>query len=535
MANEHDPSSEERSANDPGYFRYTDRPDQAPQLIPITSGEKYQRAKSIYDRLVQAKGDFRYPIPDFMMSRNERMVAWMNYDALLVGLEEKAYDVCLQFGDQADAAIATLLGHELTHYYEKHAWRRGFAANFQDLEIGVKLDKIRDNVLNETQADYLGGFLAYSAGFSVFDKTPDFMAAVYKAYGLPDELANYPSLSDRKTLAQRSGERMKELITIQNMANWMNAVASFDEAKLYYYYILREYQSRELYNNLGVLLVREALQQFTSEEVKFLFPLELDLAADRGGSRDLLSDRKALLQEAVLNFDYAISLDPDYAPAYLNKACAYTLLGDVARAKFYAETEAYHRAIAADQPKVVGDTEILLGIIAYRQKHENLTRDYFNKAIAKNNSLAAVNLKILTGELPAPPSHESFFGESIDGIDLLSDDYQPGFEEDLTLYLTNEVRLLQSPEANSHIYIHHNRVQQYIFCIQVTGPDYPGTTAKQIKIGDSTEKVIEQYGTPLRRLGSPQGDILVYNNLFFVVDAEHGLGRWGTYMNRRLG
>ena len=525
--------------DDPGYFRYTDRPGETSEVVPIMDSEKYRQAKAVYDRLVQAKGDFRYPIPEFIMSSDERMVAWMNYDGLQIGLEEKAYDVCQNFGPKGDAAIATLLGHELTHYYEKHAWRRGFAANFQDLEIGVKLDKIRDNVLNETQADYLGGFLAYSAGYPVFDQIPEFMANIYQAYGFPDELGdNYPSLSDRQTLAKRSGERMKQLITIFDMANWLNAIGSFAEAKLYYRYILREYQSRELYNNLGIIYVREALEKFTSEEVQFLFPLELDLAAMRGSSREVDPARLSLLREAILNFDYAISLDPDYAPAYLNKACAYTLLGDSVRAKFYAETEALHRAIGADNNKVVGDTEVLLGIIAYAQQDDNAALDYFNKAIAKNNSLAAVNKDILLGKPRSEANNERFQGETIDGIDLLDFAEGPSYDEDLSLAITDTMSLLQNPQPaednHSHIYIHYNAAQSLIICIQMTKAGYTGKTAKGIGIGASTEQIVQQYGEPIRRLASPQGDILTYTNLIFVVDEEQGLVQWAAYVSQTL-
>lgn len=539
MSDKHSSSGEtpeNNTADDPGYFRYTDRPGGNSEITPIMDSEKYRQSKAIYDRLVQAKGDFRYPIPDFIMSRDERMVAWMNYDALTIGLEEKAYDVCQNFGGKADAAIATLLGHELTHYYEKHAWRRGFAANFQDLDIGVKLDKIRDNVLNETQADYLGGFLAYSAGFPVFDQTPEFMANVYKAYGFPDELGeNYPSLSDRQVLAQRSGERMKQLTTIFNMANWLNALGSFSEAKLYYYYILREYQSRELYNNLGIIFVREALAKFTNEEVKFLFPLELDLAAMRNSSREVDNSRLELLREAILQFDYAISLDPDYAPAYLNKACAYTLLGDTVRAKFYAETEALHRATGAGENKVISDTEVLLGIIASIQQDNTAAIDYFNKAIAKNNLLAVVNKNILEGKSPAPANNEMFPAEQIDGVYLPDFAESPSYDEDISMALTDTISLLINPQpageesSHSSIYIHYNSVKNLILCIQMTTPDYPGQTAKGCKIGDTATEIIKKYGEPIRRLGSPQGDILTYANLLFIVDSDRGLVQWAAH------
>ncbi|MBK6949034.1 MAG: hypothetical protein IPH16_14130 [Haliscomenobacter sp.] len=141
----------------------------------LADSSGYRKALNVYNKLVQARGDFRFPVPAFLMTREENRVAGINYDQLEIVLEEKAYKVCATYGAQSDAAMAFLLGHELTHYYEKHAWRRGFAADYRDLPIGLKLDSLLDGAANETEADYLGGFLAYSAGYGLFDKGADLM------------------------------------------------------------------------------------------------------------------------------------------------------------------------------------------------------------------------------------------------------------------------------------------------------------------------------------------------------------------------
>ena len=101
----------------------------------IQSGPKYERALRIYTALVEARGDRRYPLPTLVMQNVEYQVACIDYSELEIILEEKAYDVCDAFGAQGDAALATLLGHELSHYYEKHAWRRNFAAGFAALIV----------------------------------------------------------------------------------------------------------------------------------------------------------------------------------------------------------------------------------------------------------------------------------------------------------------------------------------------------------------------------------------------------------------
>ena len=119
---------------------------------PATSitDNAYQRAKQVFDKLVEARGDYRYLVPDFLLLDLEESVAFMNYDLLQVQLEQKAYNVCEAFGDPA---LAFLLGHELTHYYEKHGWRRGFASEYSDLPIGIQIKGMLDKVANETEAD----------------------------------------------------------------------------------------------------------------------------------------------------------------------------------------------------------------------------------------------------------------------------------------------------------------------------------------------------------------------------------------------
>lgn len=532
--NENKPKTQEKE-QDPGYFRYTDRPEEEEKpIVPIMDSDKYHHAKSVYDRLVQAKGDFRYVIPEFVMTRDERMVAWMNYDAVQIGLEEKAYDVCKQFGEKSDAAIAMLLGHELTHYYEKHAWRRSFAASFRDLDIGVKLDKVSDNVVNETQADYLGGFLSYSAGFPAFEDTPEFMAKVYEAYGFPPNIGdNYPSLPDRQALARRSGERMKRLIDVFEAANWLTAVGAYGPAIQHFIYVLQEYQSRELYNNLGVLFMMSALEEVVEAEFKFRLPLELDLSTDRAGSRVAIAAWTEKVNQAIQFFDYAISLDPDYAPAYLNKACGYALLGDTVRAQFYAETEALHRAKGNLATKTVADTEVLLGILAAIRENPALAEDYFNKAIAKGSQIAAVNKDILLGNPIVTGTRQRFEKEEIDGINLRAYGENPAYDESISVALTDRLSLLQKKQpkadSDSRILMAYDARASSLDCFHIVPPDYAGATKKGITLGADAQKIVDEYGEPLRRIETPKGTLLAYDNLLFNVDSEKGLEQWIIY------
>lgn len=496
---------------------------------------KYEHALAVYNRLVQARGDFRFPVPTFSMRREERRVAGMDYGLLEIVLEEKAYDVCAGFGENAEGAIAFLLGHELTHYYEKHAWRRGFVADYKDLQIGIQLDSIADAAANETEADYLGGFLAYSAGFGLFDKGGEVIGKLYEAYGLPKDLAGYPSLADRQTLGLRTAEKLARLVEVFDMANLLTAIGKYAEAYEYYRYIIMEYQSRELYNNLGVTAVLDALQYFNENELKFRFPVELDLESSATKGDGMVNVRASLLQQAILHFDAAISLDPGYAPAYLNKASAFALLGDNSRARFYADTEARQAALKGNYQKTVLDIDILLGILDWREGKADKTEAAFKAAANAGSALAAHNLKILRDE-PLGDETATFGGlprpERIDGqnLALVADDVKVDRKRSITISPFLAFHQNPAQGENSRLFVNENSRTDELIFMHATGPGYQGKTARQIGLGDNRAAIVTAYGEPGRTVETPRGQIMVYKSTIFILGAEGKLERWVNYL-----
>ncbi|MBK8722263.1 MAG: hypothetical protein IPL95_08325 [Saprospiraceae bacterium] len=352
----------------------------------------YSRILNIYQRLINARGDFRYLVPKLYLKQEESHVASIDYNKSEIVLEKKAYDVCSKFGD---AAIAFLLAHELTHYYEKHAYGKiFFASEIVDLNVSKNINSVQNQVLNETQADYLGGFLAYSAGFGLFEKGDSLIANLYQSYGLGENLDGYPSKSDRMVLSKRIAEKVKTLVDVFEMANLLSAIGKHHEAYLYYKYILNQYQSREIYNNLGVSAVMDAMTYFNKDSLKFSYVNEMDVQFR--GSRDLANRKDSILKQAIFHFDAAISLDPDYSIAYLNKANAYALLNNLSKAKFYLEEEALPIVLKTKtNSKTLSDIHVLQGIIAAREGNNSLATTFFNKAIENNNQLGQINLDVL--------------------------------------------------------------------------------------------------------------------------------------------
>lgn len=530
-------------------FKFIAKATAESQNTRFTTGPKYERALKIYNKLAEARGDHRFPIPAFVMSATEVNVAYLEGDGLSIGLEEKAFDLIMSMGEkEGENVLAAVLGHELTHFYEKHQWRRGFAQDYLDLKVGMELQNAGDvyKVNCETQSDYLGGFLAYSAGYAVYDKLPDFYDKIYAAYGLPEEMTGYASKSDRKALAVKSLEKLQDLIEVFEMANLMTAIGRYEEARAFYKHILIQYQGREIYNNLGVLTLLSAITKyFTDGELKYRMPVELDLNFAGSGTRDGYAERvekrRKLLMEAIRYFDNAVSLDPDYAPAYLNKACAYYLLGesvDLERARFYAGVEAKQKA-AKNQAKyqqAALDAEVLLAILEEKTGNAAKAKNMLS-AIKDQSPVANYNLFVMNGQQPPKgrkedgPEDEEIDGIDQDGVYAFTRENRREKKEqelfgaidfraweDMGALRYSKIYVCKPPTGEGpDVYFH------------LTKPEYPGETFDGYKVGTTRKEITDEYGEPNFSLPLTAGEIMVYEEMIFILDGDKKVNRFANY------
>ncbi|MBL7781978.1 MAG: hypothetical protein JNM22_12225 [Saprospiraceae bacterium] len=512
----------------------------------------YEKALRVYERLREARGDYRYPVPTFYLTQKET-VAEMNYSENAIYLGEKAFHVCESFGPQSEAAIAFLLGHELTHYYEKHAWKDNFAVENKSLNLSTQIDALYRDMLEtagtpelrtkllrfdslsrqiegasmELQSDYLGGFLAYSAGYGAFDQGDELIRRLYREFGLPDNLPGYISRNEREEMSRRSALKMKDLADIFEMANLLSAAEEYESAYRYYRKVLVEYQSRELYNNVGAAAMMHAMKKYmNANELKFRYPIQIDLemASSRGPQED--SIRIQLLRQAIQHFDAAISLDPNYAPAYLNKACALALLGDRTRAFYFADVEARSASKGA-YANNLDKVEILLGILdAGLNTPEGTAKAqaHFKSAAATDLSgLAAYNMAVLNGTpLPAAPpdpgSNKFFDEESIDGQEVSSMLYP---EDDKMLPIDELFTFYENTRQSKNSRLYFNRLSgnlNILFLSTVSG--YTGATARGVKIGQKRADIENKYGLAARTILTPTGSIMAYPDILFMLQGE---------------
>lgn len=373
-------------------------------------------------------------------------------------------------------------------------------------------------------------------------------------------MEGYPSLEDRMELAKRSVKKVKEFVQIFEMANLMTAIGRYDDARAFYRHILAEYQSPTIYNNLGIVTVLEATEHFTKADKQvYRMPLELDLRFKIGG-RGFGGQTKweQLLDEAIRYFDFAIGMNADYAPAYLNKACAYFLRKDYPKAKFYATVEAIGRANNAQQlyPKTAVDADILAALITYEENANATTKQAALAALDAilqkdpSNLIADYNRKVLAGDplpTPDPKQGKSISVNDMDGasgLDLFVENAEfEGPNPDLDLKLSGEFTFRKwgsetSGHKNSTIYYAKppfgatSKTRIYLQ-ISNTGADLP--LRGRFKPGETTKADI--LGYPIMKVPKsvrslPNGEVLVYNSLLLFFDEAGVLQRWGRYYTK---
>lgn len=313
------------------------------------------------------------------------------------------------------------------------------------------------------------------------------------------------------------------------------ATAKYEDAHAYLVFAAREAPTRQVYNNAGLVAILAALNYFrpNEPEVKFYYPVELDLkSAGSKGGNDFKEIRTRLLREAISHFEAAIHLDTGYAPAYLNKACAYALMGDVQK----AQSEANRAKAQPGYDKTALDVQVLTGILHAQQGNSAKAKTSFSIAADQGSTLAVYNLKILQGEeiqAPASTFNLPVGIETIDSISLMDPYNLPEPDTQSEIALTSQIRLYHNlnPGPNSRFYFNDNTAtgQQSYFLL--TGPGYAGQTAKKLKIGAGQTEINTAYNTPVRVLETPDGQIRVYSTIILILDSDGKLASWVLYGN----
>lgn len=519
----------------------------------MTSEEKGKIVEGIYNRVYASMGLMEEK-PKFLFdTRQASKIAYMmkNKDGFpMIGFEEKAFDVCAQFGARRDDAIAYLIGHEISHHHFKHHWGNEFSSAFSVSSLGQEIrDLDRENIKRfEAQADERGGIFCYLAGYNTMGISEKLLTDLYTAYAIKDG-PKYPTLKERIRIAKDQDSIVSTYIKVFETANYAMLVREFDVAiKCYEYIIGKGFHSREIYNNLGVVYFLQGLELADDGEVPYLYPVEIDLESkrNRGSSKGMGDGVKSIFEKALEKFQQAIGFDKVYTTGYINAASAMSVLGIYDEALIYAK-RAERFAKEQNSKSAINNARLLQALLEYQspdgdqEKGMKLLKelaeaghDYsiYNKTIIEGGdisklAIATRPLGMESEDIADLASSSKAPAERIEGIkDFSSLDVM---QKEEIKYARNETIVCGTRNDSKILMIELKGGDVMVF--HATNPSYKGQMNKGIKIGSSENELFHAYGLPGAILNSRQGFIYLYpkNKMLVFVDANKNVTQWVAY------
>jgi tetratricopeptide (TPR) repeat protein len=468
-----------------------------------------------------------------------------------IAVSEKAYDLLAAgSSDDSGAGLAFVLGHELAHYYMRHGWVGNFGNAFTGSRVGMELARAlppEQVTAFEVQADYLGGIYSYLAGYDSLEAAPHTLDLLYRGFGIPAAGKQRPTLAERKEIASFARKELDRLIPAFEAATVLMLLGNYDDAARLYDYLAKAAPSREFSGNAGVARIHQAMGLFGSTDIRYVFPVEIDVETRlrRARSKALtfqpnpVEQRTALLEVAVENLEQAVALAPEYATAHVNLAAALALLGRTDDALEHAD-KARRLAKRDDDQLTLANALIMRGIIRAGAGDDAGAREEFSVARAGNQRLASLNLALLAGEkMPAPrEGHTPELPETIAGVapeSLLRPARSPG--NDFVL------RGFDNSRLSVRTFGQENRTWRGMLIEQGSsgklallraGLSYEGQTALGVVRGADSAELRRAYGEPDRSFAARQGSFVAYDrqHIIFIMDRSDAVTSWILF--RRL-
>jgi len=521
---------------------------------PQTAEDKIAILETVYSNLYNAMGMNEDRPVLRLDTRRSRSVAYLkkNKDgSKTIAVEEKAFDVCMSLGEDGRNALAFLMAHELGHFRYEHHWGGEFASSFAIADIQEEIaeasKKLGELKFYETQADQMGGIYCYLAGYNIAGIGQKLLPKMYEAYGLPAINKKYPSLDQRIEITQENDKNMQVLINVYEAGTYALLLGEYSEARRCLQHCLNKgFKSREVYNNIGVASFLEAAELIGKDEVIYAYPVELDVESRiQTDNKGFAINVEELLNEAAKKFEQAIRFDPEYATAYLNKACVFSLQKKYEDAEYYGK-KALRIAKENNEQNTTGNALCILGI-TYHQMGEQADAEAKLKE-GKNdfaNYLCEVNMNVVKGkrlesiEWIKRPTEGLFEAaeqtegsldrpkrETLDGVVDFMEDLEGEELEEVIIYKGSCYYLyLESSKI-----LNLTTVNDEELYFQVCNKGYIGETEKGITIGTETKKVLKRYGTPDIAIPTRSGMLYYYTNPKIVFFTSEGkVERWMVY------
>ena len=289
---------------------------------------------NVYRDIISSIGNSMPSPPSLEIISSEKKVAYLSKKAIFI--EEKAISIFCG-NENFKSEIAFILSHEIAHHYLNHTWMQNSGLAFRTTIDDFIDDKKDNNVqrkLAETQADLFGGFFSLIAGYESLKLGKNVLQGIYDNYQIPEEINGYPSLNERFDIIDANLKKAETLTNLFNIGNLFLVTGNYNYAKKCFEEIISSnFNTWEIYNNLGVSYLFFAIENLPSPFSNYIYPIFIeqntraDLEKTRSGN--FSTDPKELLEIAIENFSLSLQKDQENIKVKMNKVVAELLINYV--------------------------------------------------------------------------------------------------------------------------------------------------------------------------------------------------------------
>ena len=491
-----------------------------------------KHCEKVYKKLLNSIGDNRKTLPDLLVTERKKRVASYRSKDNVILIEKLAYDICEKMGADSESALAFLIGHELTHYYQKADWgRSGEICHFLlNNEIHKKYSS------EDEEADSYSGFISYLAGLRTLEIIPDFLEKIYKGYDFNNKLDEYPDLEERKKVIYIVQRKVRKYIQMYESANYYLAVGWNYRAISCYTYLLEFIKTKELYNNAGVVSLAAAIEHPENDGYSFLYPINIDLSNVFERSYTLEGRQEKLLKDAENYIKKALTLDKSYCTSYINLACVYDLMGNVTDALTTLNMASNLSSNNLEEAKI----SIIRGIVYAHNNQIQKANEHFETAVQHYKGLPITyvsrrNIQAINKSKKEGVKYNIEIKDQMDGL----------FFGDKLKRTSGAIPLRNSSILNTEVdfstkarsyfsrFIIENKLDSkvsYAFIQRSRNKEIK--TKRNIKVGDSYSKIKKAYdGMYFQIVHHRNGFFLLYpqKGLVFQLDQQKKLKEWAIF------
>ena len=282
-----------------------------------------ERVIILFENIIESIGNKSLIEPELIFSNEESNPAYMSGESITI--ENKLINLFCQ-DENFEDKISFVIAHELAHYYLQHGWmvNTGLSyANTVGKSLKYKSFSAEEIKEVESQADIYAGFYGMISGYKTLDYAKETITKIYDAYSLPKELKKYPTFEERLKIIEDKIDQANNLNTIFTIATVLLKLNKYDTSKEFFDAILSEkFNSREIYNNLGLSFLMYGISISSPEISNLQFPVFIDFESrakvKKSRSASLSDDPIRMFKNAKKYFERAIFFDQKYLPAKQN-------------------------------------------------------------------------------------------------------------------------------------------------------------------------------------------------------------------------